>query len=365
MFTVDGSESVDVEVAKHVGRHLADVRIKETANKMYIKAVVLVLVYIWSVEGAAHDHHNIRYSQKERMENGARSPRDTGHYDAEGEHNPDFDHESILGSAKDAKEFDSLPPEESKRRLRILLEKMDRNKDGSIDRTELHSWILRSFATLSQEESEEQLDEVDEDADGYVTWEEYIAETYGIHEPEDRDLLDKDSYDEEQKLLKEDRQLFMAADKNLDGLLDEKEFLAFTHPEEHPDMLPIILQQTLEEKDTNKDGVIDFQEYIGSEEMDEIKDTGRDLIRDMKKKFNHYDKNGSGYIEVEEVQHLIDLDEDIAEDEVKHLFASTDDDGDDILSFEEVINHHDIFVGSEATDYGDHLHNLDRFEDEL
>ncbi|XP_076039129.1 reticulocalbin-2-like isoform X3 [Oratosquilla oratoria] len=363
MFTVDGSESVDVEVAKHVGRHLADVRIKETANKMYIKAVVLVLVYIWSVEGAAHDHHNIRYSQKERMENGARSPRDTGHYDAEGEHNPDFDHESILGSAKDAKEFDSLPPEESKRRLRILLEKMDRNKDGSIDRTELHSWILRSFATLSQEESEEQLDEVDEDADGYVTWEEYIAETYGIHEPEDRDLLDKDSYDEEQKLLKEDRQLFMAADKNLDGLLDEKEFLAFTHPEEHPDMLPIILQQTLEEKDTNKDGVIDFQEYIGSEGREKSKE----WLLTEKEKFDHeHDSDGDGVLDgAETLAWMVPSNKDIAEDEVKHLFASTDDDGDDILSFEEVINHHDIFVGSEATDYGDHLHNLDRFEDEL
>ncbi|KAG0711412.1 Reticulocalbin-2 [Chionoecetes opilio] len=58
-------------------------------------------------------------------------------------------------------------------------------------------------------------------------------------------------------------------------------------------------------------------------------------------------------------------DEDIAEDEVDHLFGSADDDGDDLLSFLEVLDHHDVFVGSEATDYGDHLHNLDRFEDEL
>lgn len=64
-------------------------------------------------------------------------------------------------------------------------------------------------------------------------------------------------------MLREDRQLFNAADKNIDGRLDEQEFLAFTHPEEHPDMLPIVLQQTLDEKDINKDGVIDFQEYIG------------------------------------------------------------------------------------------------------
>jgi hypothetical protein len=48
-----------------------------------------------------------------------------------------------------------------------------------------------------------------------------------------------------------------------DVLVDEKEFLAFTHPEESPHMLDVILKQTLEEKDINKDGSIDFQEYIG------------------------------------------------------------------------------------------------------
>jgi len=50
-----------------------------------------------------------------------------------------------LGSVKTAEEFDSLPPEEAKRRLKMLLTKMDRNKDGQIERKELHSWILRSF----------------------------------------------------------------------------------------------------------------------------------------------------------------------------------------------------------------------------
>lgn len=50
-----------------------------------------------------------------------------------------------LGSVKEAEEFDKLSPEESKRRLAILLTKMDLNKDNQIDRQELHAWILRSF----------------------------------------------------------------------------------------------------------------------------------------------------------------------------------------------------------------------------
>lgn len=51
----------------------------------------------------------------------------------------------IIGSVKEAEEFDKLPIEESKRRLRILLGKMDLNSDNFIDRNELKAWILRSF----------------------------------------------------------------------------------------------------------------------------------------------------------------------------------------------------------------------------
>lgn len=51
----------------------------------------------------------------------------------------------LTGSIKEAEEFDKLSPEESKRRLAKLLTKMDLNNDKSIDRQELHAWILRSF----------------------------------------------------------------------------------------------------------------------------------------------------------------------------------------------------------------------------
>lgn len=52
----------------------------------------------------------------------------------------------------------------------------------------------------------------------------------------------------------------------------------------------------------------------------------------------------------------------IAIEEVNHLFVSADDDHDDRLSYQEVIENYEVFVGSEATDYGDHLNKL---KDEL
>lgn len=82
---------------------------------------------------------------KERLEDGSYSPRDSHHHGEDGEHNVEFDHEAILGSVKEAEEFDSLSPEESKKRLRLLVERMDLNNDQFVDRHELKAWILRSF----------------------------------------------------------------------------------------------------------------------------------------------------------------------------------------------------------------------------
>lgn len=55
----------------------------------------------------------------------------------------------------------------------------------------------------------------------------------------------------------------------------------------------------------------------------------------------------------------------IADEEVDHLFAHSDIDHDNILSFKEILDDYETFVGSEATDYGDHLQNIHVFDDEL
>ena len=47
------------------------------------------------------------------------------------------------------------------------------------------------------------------------------------------------------------------------------------------------------------------------------------------------------------------------------MFAGADADMDDLLKFDEILKNHELFVGSEATDYGAHLENLAKFEDEL
>lgn len=63
--------------------------------------------------------------------------------------------------------------------------------------------------------------------------------------------------------MSDDKALFSAADKNKDGVLDITEYLSFSHPEEDPEMLPVVYKQTLSEKDKDSDGHINFEEFIG------------------------------------------------------------------------------------------------------
>ena len=48
---------------------------------------------------------------------------------------------------------------------------------------------------------------------------------------------------------------------------------------------------------------------------------------------------------------------DVAADEAAHLIYAADKNRDAVLSVEEILNEYDLFVGSAATDYGQHLND--------
>ncbi|KAJ1520096.1 hypothetical protein ONE63_004318 [Megalurothrips usitatus] len=301
---------------------------------------------------SAHIHSH------EREADGAMLPDEHNRIHREHQSHSEFDHEAILGSVKEAEEFDHLSPDESKRRLGILLSKMDVNGDKNIDRSELHAWIMRSFKMLSEEEAGDRFEDADEDSNGFVTWLEYAKNSFG----EDTDFSDDHLEGAHEKLMKNEKVMFEAADSNKDGKLDRAEFLIFQFPEENPAMHPHLLAQTLEEKDKDSDGFINFEEFLDRKEGESPE---KEYIIVQEQKFNgEFDKDGDGRLNSAEILSWITPNnDDIAKDEVDHLFASADDDHDDLLSYNEILEHYDVFVGSEATDYGDHLHNMHLFDE--
>jgi reticulocalbin-2 len=110
----------------------------------------------------------------------------------------------------------------------------------------LLAWILRSFKKLSEEEAEDRFEDLDENNDDMISWAEYVKDVYGM----EVDGIKQNTIDdkEELKLMQDDKEMFEAADLNKDGFLSIEEHLKFHHPEEHSEMYPIILKQTLRDK---------------------------------------------------------------------------------------------------------------------
>lgn len=157
---------------------------------------------------------------------------------------------------------------------------------------------------MAEEEAAERFAEIDVDKDKIMTWTEYMKDTYSM-ESEDELLRAADELSpelqksvQESKLIQDDKEMFKAADQNKDGVLTEEEYKLFLSPEEFPEMFPVILSQTLREKDKNDDGRIDFQEFIGENGRDKDKEW---LIAEKQRFDSDYDTDGDGSLNRNEI----------------------------------------------------------------
>lgn len=194
-----------------------------------------------------------------------------------------------------------------------------------------------------------------------MTWSEHLKDNFDVETESDELILDSV---EDQSLIKEDKHLWEVADKDGDGKLDKNEFPAFNSPEEFEHMKDVLYLLTLNRRDKNRDGLIDLNEYL-VDDHGNVPDANSDNYKYEKERFdNDYDMNKDGQLNKFEVlKWIIPDNQDMAEQEAEHLMMSADDDNDDKLSVNEIVNHHDLFVGSEATNFGDKLN--DYAKDEL
>ena len=75
-----------------------------------------------------------------------------------------------------------------------------------------------------------------------------------------------------------------------------------------------------------------------------------------KENFNSYDVDGNGRLDRREVAAWVVPDRrSMADDEAEHLVSETDANRDGRLTIEEILDRHDLWVGSAVTDYGEIL----------
>ncbi|XP_056132268.1 calumenin-A [Lampris incognitus] len=277
------------------------------------------------------------------------------HDDAKGY---EYDHEAFLGR-EEAKSFDELTPEESKHRLGLIVEKIDNDKDGFVTEEELKAWIKKAQKRYIYVNVDNQWNDFDINKDGLISWEEYKNVTYGTY-LEDPEV--DDGYNYKQMMARDERR-FKVADRNGDLIADKEEFTSFLHPEDYTHMKDIVVLETMEDIDKDGDGLISLTEYIGDMYNHEDGQEEPEWLVTEREQFVEFrDKNKDGKMDKEETMDwIMPSDYDHAEAEAKHLIYESDTNKDEKLTKEEILNKYDLFVGSQATDFGEALVRHDEF----
>ncbi|XP_077173843.1 reticulocalbin-2-like [Paroedura picta] len=299
---------------------------------------------------------------------GGQQPHLPGHDAQQQQHRPDLDREALLGGQEEADEFAKLSPEEQQRRLKAIIKKIDLDSDGFLTEAELSLWIQQSFKHYILGDARQQFGEYDKDGDGYISWEEYNVQMYDRVIDFDDDLALEDTEEESfRQLHLNDKRRFNKANRDGASGLDLNEFIAFEHPEEAEYMKEFVVQEALGEHDKDGDGFVSLEEFLGDYRRDPT--AGEDpewILVEMDRFKNDYDKDGDGKLNPQELLGwVVPNNEGIAHEESAHLIEEMDSDGNGKLSEAEILGSQDLFLNSEATDYGRQLHDERFYHEEL
>uniref|UniRef100_A0A672GIJ2 Reticulocalbin-3 n=1 Tax=Salarias fasciatus TaxID=181472 RepID=A0A672GIJ2_SALFA len=234
----------------------------------------------------------------------------------------DFDHEAFLGH-DEAGAFTELSPEESKRDSGdFIVEKIDADENDLVTE-ELKAWIAHVQRKHIYDTVETHWKDFDKNGDGRVSWDEYRDFTYS-HFLGTAEFFFK-PIDDIMKFSLMDERRFKVADRNGDQLADKDELTAFLHPEEFGHMKDIVVQETIEDMDKNKDGFLSLDEYIGDVYSPELGEEEPEWVDQERSQFaEHRDQNKDGKLDQKEVLDWIFPDVDHVALEAQHLIHEAD-----------------------------------------
>lgn len=195
--------------------------------------------------------------------------------------------------------------------LRGLHEKFDLNGDGKVSMPELLEYTKKAHGILGQKDITSVIEKIDVNKDDKLSLEELLP---GWDASPDESL---------------NKKMFIAADANADGDLDEKELFNLLYPEAHSSVLPLQATSAIKKKDLSGDGKLSLLEFAETSDRGTVSETERT-------DFNHLDKDEDGYLDHNELKDWISG-QYHAEKAVMQVFDSADGDNDGHISADDLI----------------------------
>lgn len=245
-----------------------------------------------------------------------------------------------------------------KTRLKTLVEKkIDADQDGFVSPEELFDWTLKAYDRFEVDDLRDEIQIVDDDKDGAVSWKEHCTDVYGAECAEQDECFTDPQTDEDKANAfnyKKDKVLYKASDVNTDGILDFAEFVIFKHPRRSEATQRVVVKAKLEQLDADKDGSLSLEEFL-TETKEQTTDTKTHKMEEERFK-DELDTDGNGKLDEPEILNWLEPNNVAeAQDEADHLMSECDADNNQKLDVEEILDNHSIWVDSDATDYGRYL----------
>ncbi|KAL6187291.1 hypothetical protein ACLB2K_038691 [Fragaria x ananassa] len=252
-------------------------------------------------------------------------------------------------------------------RLVLLFPKVDVEPvDGFITEHELTLWNLNQAQREVLHRTQRDMELHDKNRDGFVSFQEYQPPSWVQN-------ADNNSFGYDMGWWKEEH--FNASDADGDGLLNITEFNDFLHPADskNPKLLQWLCKEEVRERDTDKDGKVNFKEFFHGlfdlvrnydEEDHNATHQSDDLMEAPAKiLFAQLDKDGDGYLSDAELLPIIGKihpsEHYYAKQQADYIISQADTDKDGRLSLSEMIENPYVFYSAifnddEDEDYGFH-----------